>query len=265
MRSKWCVPVAAFALVGGSLLASSGASAATHSAPNSAHSAVQPGGLAKLTSGAHGDRSNASATSENWSGYAVHSGTYKSVSASWTEPTGKCSGNSGDKYSSFWVGLDGYSSSTVEQTGTEVDCDGSSPQYYAWYEFYPAGSVELNEHVSPGDHFTGSVTFSGTSTFTLKLTDSTQGWSKTETKSSSSDKRSSAEVIIEAPCCTETGGILPLADFGTAHFTASKVDGSNIGSLSPTEITMVSSGGVTEDKISALTSGTAFTGTWLAS
>jgi hypothetical protein len=266
MRSKWCVPVAAFAIVSGSLLAATGAAAATtHSAPRSAHSVVQPGGLAKLTGGAHSVRGNVSATSTNWSGFAVHSGTYKSVSSSWTEPTGHCSGNSGAKYSSFWVGLDGYSSQSVEQTGSEVDCNGGSPVYYAWYEMYPAGSVEISHPVSPGDHFTGSVTFNSGSSFTLKLTDSTQGWTATENKSLSGAARSSAEVIIEAPCCTASGGILPLADFGTASFTASKVDGSNIGSLSPTKISMVSSGGVTEDKISALTGGTAFTGTWLAS
>lgn len=40
-------------------------------------------------------------------------------------------------YSAFWVGLDGYSSKTVEQIGTEADCKGATPSYYAWYEFYP--------------------------------------------------------------------------------------------------------------------------------
>src|SRR5436190_838448 len=43
------------------------------------------------------------AESTNWSGYAATTGTYTSVSASWTEPTGTCSGSA--KYSSFWVGL----------------------------------------------------------------------------------------------------------------------------------------------------------------
>jgi hypothetical protein len=265
MRSKWCVPVAAFAIVGGSMLAATGAAAATHSAPKSAHSVVQPGGLAKLTGGASANQSNPTATSENWSGYAVHAGAgkYHSVSASWTEPTGKCSGNSGAKYSSFWVGLDGYGTSSVEQTGSEVDCNGTSPQYYAWWEMYPAGSVVINHPVSAGDHFSGSVTVSG-GTYTLKLTDSTKGWTATEHKTAS-HANGSAEVIIEAPCCTASGGILPLADFGTAHFTASDVNGASIGSLNPTKITMVSSGGVTEDSITALTGGTAFSGTWLAS
>lgn len=260
MRSKWCAPVAAFAIVGGAMLATTGASAATHSAPKSVHSAVQPGGLAKLTGG-HGANANTNATSENWSGYAVHSGTYKSVSASWIEPTGKCSG-SGSQYSSFWVGLDGYSTDSVEQTGTDTDCHGGKPSYYGWYEMYPAGSVNISKPVSPGDHFSASVTFSGTSSFTLKLTDSTKGWTATENKTSTTVKRGSAEVIIEAPS-SETGE-LPLADFGTVHFTASKVDGADIGTLKPTEITM-KVGSKTLDKISALTGGAAFTATWLAS
>lgn len=32
----------------------------------------------------------------------------------------------------------------------------------------------------------------------------------------------SAEWIAEAPCCTSTGGILPLADFGSVAFTGAR-------------------------------------------
>src|ERR1700761_1678583 len=74
------------------------------------------------------------AESTNWSGYAATTGTYTSVSASWTEPAGTCT--SGDQWSSFWVGLDGYNSNSVEQTGSDVDCSGATPTYYAWYEIY---------------------------------------------------------------------------------------------------------------------------------
>ena len=58
------------------------------------------------------------AESTNWSGYAATTGTYTSVSASWTQPAGTCS--RGDQYAAFWVGLDGYTSSSVEQTGSEI-------------------------------------------------------------------------------------------------------------------------------------------------
>src|SRR6478752_8856419 len=119
------------------------------------------------------------AESTNWSGYAATTGTYTSVSASWTEPTGTCSGSA--KYSSIWVGLDGYSSSSVEQTGSEVDCSGGKAVYYAWYELYPNPSVSYTSKVRPGDHFNASVTYTGSNHFSLKIADTTQGWSHTHT------------------------------------------------------------------------------------
>ena len=129
---------------------------------------IRPAGHGTRPLVAHGGPANA-ASSTNWSGYAAASGTYKNVSATWNEPTGTCSGSA--KYSSFWVGLDGYNSSTVEQTGSEVDCSGSTPRYYSWYEMYPAYPVNFSNPVSPGDKFYGSVTFSGGSSYTLVLKD----------------------------------------------------------------------------------------------
>ena len=71
-------------------------------------------------------------TSSNWSGYSAVNGRYTSVSANWTQPSASCTSTT--TYSSFWVGLDGDGSSTVEQTGTSADCSGGVPKYYAWYE-----------------------------------------------------------------------------------------------------------------------------------
>src|ERR1700691_1053493 len=102
-------------------------------------------------------------------------GAYKSVSASWKEPAATCSGRS-DQYAAFWVGLDGYSSDSVEQTGTDSDCDGRTPSYYGWYEMYPADPVYFSNTVKPGDSLSASVKFSGTDTYTLVLKDSTEGW-----------------------------------------------------------------------------------------
>ena len=155
--------------------------------------------------------------STNWSGYAVTGSSFTSAKASWTVPTVNCS-KTPNTYSSFWVGLDGWTSSTVEQTGTDSDCNGSTPSYYAWYEFYPKGSVLISGvPVSPGNKMSASVTYSGTE-FTISITNESTG--KTYSKSSrvSSAKRSSAEWIAEAPCCTNGGGILPLSDFGTVDF-----------------------------------------------
>ena len=264
MLRKWCIPVATLALVGGSMLAATGAASASIGTLRSRHVVVQPGGLARhLTTpfGAHGRGPNA-VTSSNWSGYAASGGTgaFSSVSASWVQPTAHCS--SGSQYSSFWVGLDGYRSSSVEQTGSEADCSGSTPVYYAWWEMYPGPSHTFSSTVRPGDNFSASVTSLGGGRFSLSISDTTEGWSHTLTKTLSSAKRSSAEVIVEAPCCTGSGGILPLANFGTVNFTNSQANGSAIGNSSPTEIIM-QSGSTQKDSVSALSGGTNFSATWL--
>lgn len=214
--------------------------------------------------------------STNWSGYAVEGSSFTKALGSWTVPTVNCS-KTPNTYSSFWVGIDGWTSSTVEQNGTDSDCDGSSPSYYAWYEFYPNPSYEITSvSVSPGNHISASVTYSGTE-FTITLTNETTG--KTYSKSSkvSGAKRSSAEWIAEAPCCTRSGGILPLSDFGTVYFgddytgvsstndaTDSSVSGA-IGAFGSNvyESIMVSTSGANEAVPSSLTSdGTSFSVVW---
>ncbi|MEY9845079.1 hypothetical protein ABH940_002149 [Streptacidiphilus sp. BW17] len=197
------------------------------------------------------------ASSSNWSGYAATGGGFTSISASWVEPTGKC--GSATSYSSFWVGIDGDGSNSVEQTGSEVDCSGGSPQYYSWYEMYPAYPVNFSNAVRPGDHFTGSVTFLGSGKFTMKLSDTTAGWSRSVTKSYSPAKRYSVEVIAEAP--SSSTGVLPLADFGTVNFTGALANGKALGSYSPTVINMVS-GSTTKASTSALSGGEGFSVTW---
>jgi len=265
MLRRWCIPLAGLGLVLGSVIAAAGPAAAAPAArPGSlirpAVRLVRPAGHGTRPLVAHGGPANA-ASSTNWSGYAAASGTYTSVSANWTEPTGTCSGSA--KYSSFWVGLDGYNSSTVEQTGSEVDCSGRTAEYYSWYEMYPAYPVNFSNPVSPGDQFYGSVTFNGGSSYTLVLKDLTKGWSHTVNATLAGAANSSAEVIVEAPCCTASGGILPLAHFSPVTFTNASVDGSAIGNSSPTQIIMVNNSGQAKDSISSLSGGNSFTATWL--
>ncbi|WP_327070151.1 G1 family glutamic endopeptidase [Kitasatospora sp. NBC_01302] len=196
-------------------------------------------------------------TSSNWSGYAATGSKFTSVSASWVQPAASCNGD--DTYSSFWVGLDGDGSNSVEQTGSEVDCSGGSPQYYAWYEMYPAYPVNFSNYVAPGDHFTASVTTNGSGSFTLKLSDTTQGWSKTENKTLRNAALASAEIIAEAP--SDSSGALPLTDFGQVNFTSATANGKSIGSFNPDNITMASNG-TTLASTSALSGGNAFSVTW---
>src|SRR5215467_1145223 len=264
MRRRWGILTAMLTLVAGLALATGSASASTGTM------SIRPGGPIHLvSSSAAGNASahgigHATATSTNWSGYAATTGTYTSVSASWTEPTGTCSGSA--KYSSFWVGLDGYNSSSVEQTGSEVDCSGSRAIYYAWYEMYPNPSHSYSNTVRPGDHFNASVTYTGSNHFSLFIQDSTQGWSHTTTGTLAGAPRSSAEVIVEAPCCTASGGILPLANFGTVHITGSLANGAALGNAGRvTQIVMVDSAGHHKDSVSSLSGGENFSATWLRS
>jgi hypothetical protein len=202
--------------------------------------------------------SNATVTSTNWSGYAATGSTYTSVSTTYTQPSVSCSGRSGT-YAAFWVGLDGYSSSTVEQTGTLAYCSGSRAEYVGWYEMYPQGSNDYSNTVAAGNTIFESVTFSGSDVYTLVLEDETRGWTKTTVVDASGDARSSAEVIAEAP--SSSTGVLPLADFGTVTFDNSLVNGSSLSSFSPTAINMVSSSGAAEATTSAF-SGDNFSVAW---
>ncbi|QQG48807.1 MAG: hypothetical protein HY247_00335 [archaeon] len=205
--------------------------------------------------------------STNWSGYAVTSGagTVTFVKGSWTVPTATCDSNTA--YSSFWVGIDGYNSGTVEQTGTDSDCSSGSPRYYAWYEFYPRPSFIISGlTVSAGDQITAQVQYNGLK-FVTTITDTTTGQSSSTSARVNSAQRSSAEWVAEAP--SSSGGVLPLANFGTVSFGSTNqatISGvtKNIGAFSTVwQITMVTSGGVVKALPSSLaTDQSTFSVTW---
>jgi Peptidase A4 family len=201
----------------------------------------------------------AATTSQNWAGYvsAGNAGTFTSVSVSWTEPAVTCT--AANTFASFWAGLDGDGTNTVEQTGTEADCNGGAASYQGWFEMFPAAPVFYNNPVQPGDAMSASVVANGGGAFTLTLTDTTQGWNQTTNQTSGAAQLGSAEVIAEAP---SNGNVLPLSNFGTVSFTGATVDNTAIGNENPSALTMVSAGNVTEATPSALTGGNAFTVTW---
>ncbi|MEU9043056.1 MULTISPECIES: G1 family glutamic endopeptidase [unclassified Kitasatospora] len=192
----------------------------------------------------------------NWGGYAATGSGFTSVSATWTEPHATC--NSTNDLYAPWVGIDGYGSSTVEQTGVATDCSSGSPVNQAWYEMYPANPVYLSLSsypVSAGDSITASVTYAGSNRYTLKLTDSSRGWTYSTTKSLTA-QRTSAEVIIESPT-----GSYP--NFGTLSFTSATVNGKSLGSSGPVALDP-SSNGTYEARTGGLgSSGTSFTETYL--
>jgi hypothetical protein len=197
-----------------------------------------PAGGRARTAGGRTQAEQTTVTSSNWAGYADTgpSGDFTNVTSSWVQPAARC--GSGDQYAAFWVGLDGYSSRTVEQIGSEADCVGQIAQYSAWYEIYPSPEVVFSNTVQAGDQLSASVSYLGSEKFVLTITDSSQHWKRSATRTLAGAARSSAEVIAEAPCCTYSGGILPLTDFGTASFSAAKVNNANLCTLAPAEITM---------------------------
>lgn len=148
----------------------------------------------------------------NWGGYAVQgpTGSVSEVVGSWTVPTitssntqaRTCTDSESTWYdTSEWIGIDGFISQTVEQTGTASDCYYGVTYYYAWYEFYPAPSYTVF-NVNPGDQITAVVTYSvKSSTFTTTITDVTTHTTYTATTPVSSvpgAQENSAEWIDES-------------------------------------------------------------------
>lgn len=271
MARRWFVPLATLGLILGSMLVAAGAASASTSPHPTIHSAtasafrpgglmVRPGGVSRVV----GHGRNTTAESTNWSGYAVTgaNGAFNSVSASWTQPAAICPRH-GTQFASFWAGLDGFSSNSVEQTGTDSDCNRGTPVYFGWFEMFPAAPVNFSNPVRPGDAMSASVTFSGTETYTLVLHDATQGWTQNIVQNEAGLTRSSAEVITEAP--SSNSGVLPLADFGTVSYSTSSANSTSIGAQNPTEIIMVDNSGAQKDSTGSISSAGAFSNTWIRS
>ncbi len=92
-------------------------------------------------------------------------------------------GRTGSSFSSNWVGIDGFSSTTVEQIGTLQQWSGGTAQYSAWYEIYPAMPVTIGTiDVHPGDVMVAEVRWVTGNMFALSLTNSTTAQSFTTTQ-----------------------------------------------------------------------------------
>jgi hypothetical protein len=200
----------------------------------------------------------AATTTKNWAGYAETgaTGKFTSVSSSWTQPTVTC--DTADTFSSFWVGLDGEGTPTVEQVGTEADCANGTAVYGGWYEIFPNAPVFYKDPVQPGDAMSASVVANGGGSFTLTLSDATQNWTRTTKQMVPQAELGSAEIIAEAP---SSQAVLPLANFGTVNFTDVTVNGQGL-TDDPIALTLVSADGTTEAKPSALDGQGDFSVTW---
>ena len=207
-----------------------------------------------------------SGTSTNWAGYVVptttDSGAVSAVSGSWIVPAVTGSG-----YSAIWVGMDGYSSNSAEQIGTEQAIINGKTQYSAWFEMYPNPPQKIDRPVNAGDNITASVQYTNSS-FVLTLQDN--NWPTVFIVNETTDytpQRNSAEWIIEAPSASQ--GILPLADFGSIAINGMQATiGDKTGALSnwmPVAMNMgnQSGGGIVQTN-GLNTAGNSFTASYVA-
>src|ERR1700722_9897126 len=169
LRTKriFATALAAAALTGAACLTgmTGTASAAVVAGIPTADNIAHPGGPMVSAAG-----SGSTTVSLNWSGYAVTSKKlFTYVHTTFVQPAITCTGVA-DQWTSNWSGLDGYNSDTVEQDGTFAHCGGTgnmTPKYEAWYEMFPANSVNVFA-VHAGDIIDSSVTYDSTSgNFTL--------------------------------------------------------------------------------------------------
>jgi hypothetical protein len=261
---------------GASTAAHAGTAAAASSGPASRRAAVAARQAIKhLSIGQHAADHRVSSPSlrikglsqvqsTNWSGYADNGSGFSTVTGSWTEPSVSCTSQT--SLAAFWVGIDGYSSSSVEQDGTLAECYRSAAYYYTWWEMYPTNAIQVvGQTLRAGDRITASVVRSGTS-YTLKVTDSTRSAdSFSTTQSCSGCANSSAEWIAEAP--SGSSGVYPLSDFHSWTESGATVkEGSTSGvisSFTDDELTMINSSGAVKALPGSLNgSGNGFGVTW---
>jgi hypothetical protein len=210
----------------------------------------------------------------NWSGYAdgaptTPAGTFTHVGGSWTAPSVACGAE--DQLTVEWVGLDGFSSGSVEQVGTIGWCYKRSPIYFTWWEMFPTNNVltEVGSTLQPGDKITASVTRSGTS-YTLKLKDATHpanSFKTIQTCAATTCLDTSAEWISERPAFAQVG-LAP-----QAHYNAFKItNGSQTANGTPgtiasfstvNAITMVdATNAYSLNTVSSLAGGNSFSTAW---
>jgi hypothetical protein len=157
-------------------------------------------------------------SSHNWSGYAAASGTYTSVTGTWTVPPAGI--NSAAGVGATWVGIGGVTSHDLIQAGTQdVAAGGGQAQFQTWIEMLPQASQQVPVAVVPGDSVTVSIDEqgAGSGNWQISITNNTSGQTyQTNVQYASSE--SSAEWIQEAPA--GSSGVLPLDFFNSVAFTA---------------------------------------------
>jgi len=172
-------------------------------------------------------------------------------------PFGACTaGITGPFYEVTWNGIDGASNLDVVQGGSlsAADCLGNT-FYEAWVEWYPSYNILAAFSVNPGDDmYVETLGAPGTSTQTVYVEDitlQTFGTYSLPWVSGPGLVGSSAEYIVERPCCDGVGNPVPLANTIYGFFDGVANTGVKTvypGSQAPTNfnITMVADDGITQ-------------------
>jgi hypothetical protein len=174
--------------------------------------------------------------SSNWSGYAAlpktAGDTFVSIVGDYDVPSVVCSATP-NTFSYHWIGLDGWADQTVEQDGIAADCNGTTAQYDAWYEVYPA-NFRSAFAVNPGDAVESAVHYLGKAKYELSLKDVTtgKGFDVVRSCAASTCENSSAEAITESYYYNRR--FAGTSDFGDEHYEDVTVADSagNVGGLS---------------------------------
>jgi len=184
--------------------------------------------------------------SYNWAGYLAASGSYSSVSGTWSvpNPTGNGRTTTAD---AAWVGIGGVTTNDLIQAGT-FDQVSASGQVTVWafYEMLPASATFIETMtINPGDIMSTTVSESSPNVWLFSLSDLTNGQTFSKSVSYASS-HSSAEWIEEDPS-TSQGQLMTLDNFGSISFSSgtTTVGGStvNIAGSNASPITLVSRSG----------------------
>jgi hypothetical protein len=177
-------------------------------------------------------------STSSFSGYiafAPPGESFTAVRATWVVPTVTCQAGQ-DSFGAQWPGIGANTS--VEQAGTETNCENGVPTYYAWYDMYGDPGVSPNGYaialprasypLAPGDTVTASISIAG-STWELALSDSTAGWSWAQSIASPNPPldQSSAEWMVEDPALACAPGCPPpaLSNITPVTFTGASATG----------------------------------------
>lgn len=214
-------------------------------------------------------------SSTNWSGYVAANNlanpkknSVSEIYGTWNVPT--LSPTSTHTYSSIWVGIDGFTSSTVEQLGTEHDWVNGKQVNYAWFEMYPNYSYEISQFpVNPGDSISASVVYQGNNVFVLSILNNTKKVKSvipTKYTTSKVAQRVCAEWVVEAPY---ENTILPLAHFSPVTFTNCKATINGVKhtinqtpGIQNTSLNMVGNSGLKALTSTLFSNGQSFNVTW---